>query len=162
MKNILKAAIVMAGMAMGAQAQLNGLGWDNNWQEVQARLGLGANALDIGVGFTVDPENDDDDNNADGDDSFVMSVSALFLGHLHDWGPVDTYFAAGARFLNTDANDDMSVLGVVGFQPEVTLLDHIVVSTRFGLEIPLMPDFVIRTAGQEISIVNGFNFKILF
>jgi hypothetical protein len=162
MKNILKAAIVMAGMAMGAHAQFTGLGWDNNWQEVQARLGLGANALDLGVGFMVDPNNDDDGVANDGNDKFVMSVSGLFLGHLHDWGPVDTYFAAGARFLNTDANNDMSVLGVVGFQPEVTLLDHIVVSTRFGLEIPLIPDFVIQTAGREISIVNGFNFKILF
>jgi hypothetical protein len=156
MKNILKAAIVMAGMAMGAHAQLAGLGWDNNWQEVQARLGLGANALDVGVGFNIAPSRDS------GEDKFVMSASGLFLGHLHDWGPVDTYFAAGGRFTNSNANNDMAIMGVVGFQPEVTLLDHIVVSTRFGLEIPLLPDFVIQTAGNRISIVDGLNFKILF
>jgi hypothetical protein len=142
-------------MAMGANAQFTGLGWDNGWQEVQARLGLGANALDLGLGITVDPNNDDDDN------KILLSLSGLFLGHLHDWGPVDTYFAAGGRFQKTAA-DNAVISGVVGFQPEVTLLDHIAVSTRFGLEIPLVPDFIIRTAGREISIVSGLNFKILF
>jgi hypothetical protein len=92
----------------------------------------------------------------------LSSASGLFLGHLHDWGPVDTYFAAGGRFEKPKGSDDMRITGVVGFQPEVTLLDHIVVSTRFGFEIPLLPDLIIRTAGREISIVNGLNFKILF
>jgi hypothetical protein len=44
----------------------------------------------------------------------------------------------------------------------VTLLDHIVVSTRFGLSVPLSPDFKLNTSGQGISIVNGANFKIVF
>jgi hypothetical protein len=157
MKKFMKAAIVMAGLAVGAQAQFAGLGYDVPWGEVQARLGLGPNALDIGLGMRVDPNNDNDDA------KFTASISGMFLGHLHDWGPVDTYFAAGGRYQKTAAaNDNQIIMGVVGFQPEVTLLDHIAVSTRLGLEIPLLPDFVLQTAGRSISIVEGLSFKILF
>jgi hypothetical protein len=157
MNKIVKAMILMAGLAVGAKAQLAGLGWDDHWQEIQARLGLGRNFLDIGYGMTLDPQNDNHDAR------FQMSVSGLFLGHLHDWGPVDTYFAGGARLQKLpQAHDNIHVTGVVGFQPEVTLLDHIAVSTRFGLEIPLVPDFLLQTTGQRISIVDGLNFKILF
>lgn len=156
MKKIIKAAMLMAGLAMGANAQLAGLGYDGGWQEIQVRLGLGRNALDLGGGITIDPGQDSSR------DKFGTSVSGLFLGHLHDWGPVDTYFAAGGRLTKPKGSKDFQIMGVVGFQPEVTLLDHIAVSTRFGFEIPLIPDFVIRSVGREISIVNGFSFKILF
>ncbi|MBW8888438.1 MAG: hypothetical protein JF616_11840 [Fibrobacteres bacterium] len=157
MNKFAKALIVVAGLALGAKAQLAGLGWDNNWQEIQARLGLGRNFIDVGAGMALDPGNDNHDAR------FTMSASGLFLGHLHDWGPVDTYFAAGARFQKTAAaTDNLGFSGVVGFQPEVTLLDHIVVSTRFGFEIPFIPNFIIRTGGNAISIVDGLNFKILF
>jgi hypothetical protein len=157
MKNIIKAAVLLAGLAMGANAQLKGLGYDNGWKEVSARLGLGPNALDVGLGFSVSPKKDSTGA------KFRMSASGLFLGHLHDWGPVDTYFAAGGRFEKTAApSRNVKISAVGGFQPEVTLLDHIVVSTRFGLEIPLLPDFVMKTVGSDISIVSGFNFKILF
>lgn len=157
MNKFAKALILVAALTVGAKAQLAGLGWDNGWQEIQARLGLGRNFLDLGVGMVLDPGNDNHDAR------FTMSASGLFLGHLHDWGPVDTYFAAGGRFEKTAAaKDNARFSGVVGFQPEVTLLDHIAVSTRFGFEIPLVPDFIIRTNGAAISIVDGLNFKILF
>ena len=125
---------------------------------VQACIGLGGNAVDVGVGLKFD--------NSDGvsdDAKFQMSASGFFLGHLHDWGPVDTYFTAGGIFAKLpQKNDNIQISAFVGFQPEVTLLDHIAVSTRFGLDIPLSPNFILQTAGAGISIVNGANFKILF
>jgi hypothetical protein len=157
MNKIKKAAILVAGLALGAHAQLAGLGWNNNWREITARLGLGRNDLDIGFGMTLNPDD------ANHDARFLMSASGLFLGHLHDWGPVDTYFAAGGRLEKVGTpKDQFHVTGIVGFQPEVTLLDHIAVSTRFGLEVPLIPNFMLQTAGQRISIVDGLEFKILF
>jgi hypothetical protein len=123
-----------------------------------ARLNIGANALDVGLGLKFD--------NSDGvtdDGKFQFSVSGFFLGHLHDFGPVDTYFTAGGVAYKTDeASKNFHLDAFVGFQPEITLLEHIAVSTRAGLSIPLVPAFVLQTAGAGISIVQGANFKILF
>ena len=158
MNKFSKAAVLVAGLALGANAAgLVGVGWDDGLGEITARLGLGANYLDVGLGLSVDPENNNEDAR------FLMSASGIFLGHLHDWGPVDTYFAAGGIFEKAGTpNDNIHISALVGFQPEVTLLDHIVVSNRFGLSIPLSPDFQLQTGGQAISIVQGLNFKILF
>lgn len=151
-------AAVVVGLAAGAKAQLAGVGYDTDLSEATARIALGANAVDVGVGLKFD--------NTDGipdDAKFQMSASGFFLGHLHDWGPVDTYFTAGGIFAKLpQADDNITISAFVGFQPEVTLLDHIVISTRLGLDIPLSPNFQLQTAGAGISIVNGANFKILF
>jgi hypothetical protein len=158
MKKFSKVAALMICMVVGAKAQLAGVGYDSDLKEVTARIGLGANAVDVGFGMKFD--------NTDGiasDAKFQMSASGFFLGHLHDFGPVDTYFTAGGVFAKLpQANDNITISAFVGFQPEVTLLEHIVVSTRLGLDIPLTPNFIIQTAGAGISIVNGANFKILF
>jgi hypothetical protein len=161
MNKFSKAAMLMAGLAFGAHAATSGLagvGYDTDLKEVTARIALGANAVDVGFGMKLNT-----DDAVSSDEKFQMSLSGFFLGHLHDWGPVDTYFTAGGVFAKLpQKNDNIQVNAFVGFQPEVTLLDHIAVSTRFGLDIPLTPNFQIQTAGAGISIVNGANFKILF
>ena len=159
MNKFSKVALMMVGLAVSAKAAtLAGVGYDTDLSQITARLSLGANAVDVGAGLKFD--------NSDGvadDAKFQMSLSGFFLGHLHDWGPVDTYFTAGGIFAKLPQEDDnIKISAFVGFQPEVTLLDHIVVSTRFGLDIPLSPSFGLQTAGNGISIVNGANFKILF
>ncbi len=158
MNKISKIIALMFGMALAANAQLKGLGYDTDLKEVTGRLLVGPNFVDLGAGIKFD--------NTDGiasDAKFQMSLSGFFLGHLHDFGPVDTYFTAGGVFAKLpQASKNIAISAFVGFQPEVTLLDHIVLSTRFGLDIPLMPYFILQTAGAGISIVNGANFKILF
>ncbi len=160
MNKLSKVALLMVGLAVGAKAQaLSGVGYDVALKEVTARLALGANAIDVGAGMRLDTK-----SGIASDDKFQMSLSGFFLGHLHDWGPVDTYFTAGGIFAKLGSADkgDISIAALVGFQPEVTLLDHIVLSTRFGLHIPLAPSFVLETAGSAISVVEGLSFKILF
>lgn len=155
----------MLGLVVGANAQFKGIGYDNDFSQITGglsqitgRLALGANFLDLGAGMKFD-----NTSGVDSDAKFRIAASGFFLGHLHDFGPVDTYFTAGALFAKLPKKTDNISLGAfVGFQPEVTLLDHIVLSTRFGLEIPLVPSFIIQTAGSGISIVQGANFKILF
>ncbi|MDQ3001868.1 MAG: hypothetical protein M3Y08_11490 [Fibrobacterota bacterium] len=158
MNKFSKIAAMMFCMAVAANAQLKGLGYDGDLRQITGRLGLGANFLDVGVGLKFD--------NSDGvadDAKFQMSGSAFYLGHLHDWGAFDNYFTAGLVFAKLpQADDNLSLSAFVGLQPEVTLLDHIVLSTRFGLDIPIMPAFILQTAGSQISIVNGANFKVLF
>ena len=157
MNKVTKAAVLLAGLAIGAHAQLTGVGYDDGLGELTARIGLGANALDVGASLSIDPDNANDDAH------FLMSASGIFLGHLHDWGPVDTYFAAGGVFeKGSTASKNIHLSAIVGFQPEITLLEHIVVSNRIGLTVPLMPAFKLSTSGQGISIVSGLNFKILF
>lgn len=157
MNKVSKVAVMLAGLAIGAHAGLAGIGWDNGLGQATARLGVGANAVDVGVGLSIDPDNGNDDA------KFLFSGSGIFLGHLHDWGPVDTYFYAGGLLAKTDAaKDNVTIAGLAGFQPEVTLLDHIVLSARVGISLPLIPAFRLNTAGQGISIVEGANFKILF
>lgn len=153
-----KIALLTFCFAVASHAGLTGVGYDGDLKQLTARLGLGANSLDVGVGMKFD--------NTDGvadDAKFQISASAFYLGHLHDFGPVDTYFTAGGIFAKLPvATDNISISAFVGLQPEVTLLDHVVLSTRVGLDIPLSPAFMIQTAGGGISIVNGANFKILF
>ena len=157
MNRFSKAAVLLAGLALSANAGLVGAGWDNDLGELTGRIGLGNNFVDVGVGLTIDPDN------ANKDARFQMSASGLFLGHLHDFGPVDTYFDAGGVFSKeATATKNIHIAALVGLQPEVTLLDHIVLSVRAGLSIPLAPAFKLSTSGQGISIVNGANFKILF
>jgi hypothetical protein len=160
MNKFSKVALLMVGLAAGAKAQsLTGVGYDVPLNEVTARLSLGANAVDVGAGLLFDNR----DGVAD-DDKFQFSASGFFLGHLHDWGPVDTYFTAGGILakLGAAGKGDVSIAAFAGFQPEVTLLDHIVLSTRFGLHVPLSPGFALETAGGGISITGGTSFKILF
>jgi hypothetical protein len=158
MNKFSKIAALMFCFAVGANAQLKGVGYDSDLKEITGRIGVGANFVDVGVGMKFD----NTDNLPDGA-NFQMSASGFFLGHLHDFGPVDTYFTAGGVFAKLPKNTkNISISAFVGFQPEVTLLDHIVLSTRFGLDVPLSPDLIIQTAGNGISIVNGANFKIMF
>jgi hypothetical protein len=158
MNKFSKIAAMMFCFAVAAKAQLTGVGYDSDLKQLSARIGLGANAVDVGVGMKFD--------NTDGvadDAKFQISASGFFLGHLHDFGPVDTYFTAGGIFAKLPQKDDnIKISAFVGLQPEVTLLDHIVLSSRMGLDIPLSPAFMIQTAGSGISIVSGANFKILF
>jgi len=156
MNKFSKIVAMMFCVAVAANAQIKGIGYDKDLSQITARLGLGANFLDLGAGMKFD-------NGAPDDGKFGLSLSGFFLGHLHDFGPVDTYFTAGGVFAKlAQKNDNITLTGFAGFQPEVTLLDHIVLSTRIGLRVPLMPDFGLETTGNGISIVEGMNFKILF
>jgi hypothetical protein len=157
MNKFSKIVAMMFCVAVAANAQIKGIGYDAGaLKQITARLPLGANFLDVGAGVKFD-------NGAPDDNKFGISVSGFFLGHLHDFGPVDTYFTAGGFLAKLAQEDDnIAITGFAGFQPEVTLLDHIVLSTRIGLSIPLMPDFGFETSGNAISIVEGANFKILF
>jgi hypothetical protein len=157
MNKFSKIAALTFCLAFTAKAQLKGIGFDSDLNQITGRLALGANYLDLGAGLKFDNATENDDA------KFQISVSGFFLGHLHDFGPVDTYFTAGGIFAKLPQEDDnISLHAYAGFQPEVTLLDHIVLSTRLGFDIALMPDFILQTAGQGISIVQGANFKILF
>ena len=157
MKKTIKIAAFLFCSALAANAQLTGVGYDVNLGQGTARIALGANAVDVGFGMKFD--NSQDSSYA----KFGMSASGFFLGHLHDFGPVDTYFTAGGIFAKlAQKNDNITISAFVGFQPEITLMEHIVISTRMGLDIPLSPDFMMQTAGSGISIVEGASFKILF
>lgn len=159
MNRLSKIAMLTACLTVGAKAQFVGLGYDTDLNEITGRVQIMPNALiDVGAGLKLD-----NTKNIPSDSKFQLSASAFFLGHLQHWGPVDTYFTAGGIFAKLPTpTDNISFSLFAGFQPEVTLLDHIVISTRFGFDIPLAPSFILQTAGAGISIVNGANFKILF
>jgi hypothetical protein len=149
MKKILTMAAALLGMAMTANAQFKGIGYNSDMGQITARLGIERNALDLGFNLGLQKNS-----------ASTIGLSGTFLGHLQDWGPVDTYVAVGAKFLKSGG--DPQIGAYVGFQPEVTLLDHIAVATRFGFDIPLSPKVGIQTFGRGISIVEGLNFTILF
>ncbi len=160
MKKFILIAAAILGLALSAQAQVRGIGYAELFgvtKEITLRLGLGQNALDIGVGLNFDNSKDSSD------EKLGFDFSGTFLGHLHEWGPVDTYFAAGALFQKFPrAKDNIAINLFAGFQPEVTLMDHIALSTRLGLNIPIQPDVSIQTFGAQISVVSGLNFTVLF
>ncbi len=146
------------GLAVSANAQgLKGVGYDANLNHIVARIGLNQNAaLDVGGAIMYNDA-------AAPDTKLALGVSGFYLGKLQHWGPVDNNFAAGVIFTKLPQktkNVGFALFG--GLQPEVTLLDRILLSTRFGLNIPLAPDFQINTVGSGISIVGGASFKILW
>jgi hypothetical protein len=133
---------------------ITAVGYDDNLRHVTARLGLSENnALDLGVGTTFD--------NAAGNDKFQLGVSAYYLLKLQDWGVVDNHLALGGNTtIYSDSDLDLKLFA--GLQPEVTLLDRLIVSIRFGAELAVSPDVAVGTVGQPLSIVNGFNFKLIW
>jgi hypothetical protein len=151
------ATLALASMA-GAQG-LKGVGYDANLNHIVARIGLGPNAdLDLGGAIMYDGTDDGNDDN-----NLALGVSAFYLGKLQHWGVVDNYFTAGAVITKLPQKDDnLKFELIAGLQPEVTLLDRIVLSTRFGLDIPVAPNVMINTIGSGISIVGGASFKILW
>jgi hypothetical protein len=148
------------GLVAAAHAQapfglpVSGIGYDDNLKHITARLPLGNDALDLGLGFKFD--------NA-ASEPFSMGVSGIYLLRTNTWGPVSNYLAAGGVFKIIDApNDNIGIAVLGGLQPEVKLLDHIILSTRLGVQLDVLPEFVLATFGAPISIVSGVNFKILF
>ena len=158
---------VLLGMAATSQAAVafKGVGWDQGLGHVTARLGFTEFAnLDVGLGFNFDGTNNLPDNQV-----FTFGLSGFFLGKLQDWGPVDNYFVGGMAITKrpdpTDPLQEDSEVAVnlyAGLQPELTLMEHIAVAIRLGLDFPVAPDVIFRTSGQPISMVQGLNFKILF
>ena len=138
------------------------MGYDANLGHVTGRLGLTENTfVDVGLGFKLD--NTDEEPTPNDDNNFQFGLSGFYLVKLQDWGPVDNFLSVGAIFSKLPQADDNIRLTIFGgFQPEVTLLDRLILSTRFGLTADLTPNFILQTAGQGISIVEGLNFKVLF
>ena len=156
---------VAFGMAVSVHAQapfglpISALGYDGSIGHITGRMGLSENtALDLGLGLQFDGTDDGNDDN-----NLQFGVSGFFLTKLHDWGPVDNYLALGGILSKLPvANDNIKLQLFAGFQPEITLLDRLIVSTRFGVNLDVMPNVILATAGQGISIVEGLNFKVLF
>ncbi len=149
------------GLAVAAHAQaplglpIKALGYDVTWNQVSARVGLSQNTnLDLGVNLGYD--------DTQASDKFGYGVSAIYLVNLHNWGPVSTNLAGGVNLGKAVAVSDLGVKALAAFQPEILLLDHILVSTRFGWELDVTPDVKLATVGQGVSIVTGANFKIVF
>lgn len=149
------------GLAVAAHAQaplglpVKALGYDAAWNQVTGRIGLGDNAnLDVGVNLGY--------NDLAPSDKFGFGVSAIYLANLHNWGPVSTHLALGGNLGKAIGNSDLGVKALAAFQPEVLLLDRILLSTRFGWELDVLPDVMLATVGQGVSIVSGASFKIVF
>jgi hypothetical protein len=133
---------------------LNAIGYDGHLDHVTARLGLSENnAVDLGVGLNM--------NTAAATDDFILGLSGFYLLKLQDWGMVDNYLVAGG-WVNIFSDSDLGLTLFGGLQPEITLLDRIIVSFRFGVQAPILPDFGLQTVGSPISIVEGISFKIIW
>jgi hypothetical protein len=133
---------------------ITAIGYDANSGHIVARIGLTQNnAVDVGAAFNY--------NSGAASDKTQLGLSGYYLLKLQDWGIVDNYAYAGATAtIFSDSDFDLE-LGA-GLQPEITLLDRFIVSVRFGVTVPVAPDFGVATAGQPLSIVNGLNFKIIW
>ncbi len=161
MKKLTLLAAVL-GLAVAAHAQapfglpVKAVGYDADLQVVTARLPLGANELDVGLGFKFD--------NAAAE-PFSLTAAGFYLIKTHDWGVVDNYLSVGGIFKVLDVpTDNIEISAFAGLQPELTLMERFVISTRFGASLSVLPEFVLATAGPAtgISIVSGLNFKVLF
>lgn len=169
MKKFSLFAALVLSLTAAASAQFEGIGWDGNNGEVVGRLSLGGyNHVEAGTSFYYN-------NQVDGDAKANFTLSGRFLLALHSWEKLTGYLNAGAYFRDdsrnafgnplpgTFGNANRGSLSVkVGYQPEVVLLPHLAVSMMFGAGMELVPEFVFSTIGDRISIVDGFNFIILF
>jgi len=160
MKKLSLIAAAVFGLALSAHAQapfglpVKAIGYDGVLNQVTARLPLGADNLDVGLGFDL--------NTANGvDNAFAFGVSALYVKNLNTWGPVTNNLAAGGWIVQPPTGDlSLDLFG--GLQPELTLLDRFVLSTRVGLQATLVPDFRVQSVGDQISIVESIRFMVKF
>jgi hypothetical protein len=161
MKKLSILAAAVFGLALSAQAQaplglpVTALGYDGTLNHVTARLPLGADNLDVGVNLRLNTAA------ASGDNTLSFGASAFYVKTLNTWGPVSNNVAGGG-WLTLPETGDFGVSLFAGFQPEITLLDRLILSTRFGLRANLLPDFQLYTAGDQISIVQSISFKVRF
>lgn len=151
---IRKIVFAAALLAAGANAGIEGVGYDGLLKQATARLPIGGNNLDLGVGFQQDN---------DKDPSFQFSASGFVLIPWKSYEKLSLDFTAGGVFATKDNEDgDNTFAAFFGFTPRAVIFDHLEVATRFGLDVPLVPKAKFRTAGQGVSIVEGLSFKILF
>lgn len=151
---IRKLAIVTALLVAGAHAGLEGVGYDGLLKQATARFPIGGYKLDAGLGFQQD---------GDADPSFQLSASGFVLVPWKTYEKLSLDFTGGLVFATKDSEDGKNTLSLfAGLTPRAVIFDHLEVATRFGLDVPLMPDAKFRTAGQGVSIVEGLSFKVLF
>ncbi|MDB5102585.1 MAG: hypothetical protein JWP91_274 [Fibrobacteres bacterium] len=162
------AGLVLA-LTVAANAQVEGFGYDVQNSQIVGRLGLGGfNHLEVGLGLQWDNNNIPGATNSQEDDAqMTMSASVRYLLALHQWEKLTGFLHVGLYFADDQAHGSVanrrSTLSTfIGYEPELVLVPHLAVSTKFGLDIPIMPDFSLSTSGEQISIVQGFNFRILF
>ena len=161
MKKLTLLAAAVFGLVVSAQAQapfglpIKALGFDSKLGHVVARLPLGADNLDVGFGLNI--------NSAApaGDNAVSLGLSGFYVKTLNTWGPVANNIAGGG-WIALPPSGDFGLGLFAGFQPEITLLDRLILSTRFGLQADVLPDFVFGTIGDQISVVQSINFKIRF
>src|SRR5690606_37716726 len=152
---------LVSAMAISTHAQVEGFGWDGQSSEVVGRFGIGTYShLEAGLGMQWD-------NGESGDESMSISASGRYLLALHEWEKLTGFLHLGVYFRDDEiqgsaAGDTKASLSFFGgYQPELLLLPHLAVSIRFGAMVNLMPDAAFALVGQEISIVQGLNFRIL-
>lgn len=161
MKNFIALTSLVFTIATASHAQVEGFGWDGQTSEVVGRFGIGTYShLEAGLGMQWD-------NAESGDESMSLSVSGRYLLALHEWEKLTGFLHLGAYFRDDEiqgdaAADTKGTLSVfAGYQPELLLLPQLAVSIRFGALVKIMPDAGFALVGQEISIVQGLNFRIL-
>lgn len=166
-KNLLLASLILA-FAAAADAQVEGFGWDNQTREVVGRFGLGGYShVEGGLGLNWDNDAPDD-NQAQKDAALTISASGRYLLALHSWERLTGYLHLGVYFRDDQVNENRQVVDrkgslafFAGYEPEVLLIPHLVVSFRFGALVNVMPNAGLALVGNEISIMQGFNFRIL-
>ncbi len=145
--------------AVSSGAQLSSVGYDVDLKQGIARLDLGGGALDLGLGFLLDGRGKTDRGAKN--NNFAFSVSGFYLHPLGESDKLAMKLAAGGIF-NFPQNDDAdkSLAAFVGLQPEITLLEKLIVTTRFGIKADIVPDFIMQSSGQGIGITGGASFRI--
>jgi hypothetical protein len=169
--SMIAAAMLAFSTPSFAQALL-GFGWDNANQEVVGRIGLGGyNAVEAGLGFAFD-DGLPGTGAAAKDFKSSLSLSGRYLLALHQWDKLTGYLHLGGYFRDDNTlgtapgasvtpSRAASLAFMAGYEPQITLLDHFAVSTRFGLALRVMDEFAVGFSGEPVSIVTGINFRIL-
>lgn len=161
MKNPVLLTFLISLFTVSAHAQVEGFGWDGQSSEVVGRFGIGTYShLEAGLGMQWD-------NGESGDESMSISASGRYLLALHEWEKLTGFLHLGLYFRDDEiqgaaaADTKGSLSFFAGYQPELLLIPHLAVSIRFGAMVNVMPDAAFALVGQEISIVQGLNFRIL-
>jgi hypothetical protein len=144
--------ILVVVQAAPAQVHVTGLGYDAGLHQIMVRLGLGGNSLDLGAGCRFNNGVDDDEISASGNILVPMKVM----------GPVAVNLAIGGIFKYfPDSDNNIGIIGFAGCQPELTVMEKLLLSIRFGLRTSVVPDFILETTGAGISVTSALSFKIM-
>ncbi len=117
------------------------IGYDANLGHIFTTFPVNNGNIKLGAGIDLD---------TDPKAVFAFSISAFYVKPVQQFGNFGVHYAIGV-IPGNDLSNNFNLSLFVGLQPALTISSHLALSSRFGINLPIAPEFQIQTKGSGIS-----------